>query len=257
MGHKGVGGVGGHSHGAAAAAAPPGGEGSPHLPGRRDAAPTESGGFRAASRLSPNPESPQTPPQAFPQPPDPSLNLPKEPPEPPDSLQSPSRPSLASPKLPGFSQQPSGDPLTPIRTLQPPPQTSWNPRDIPEPPTLPPRTPPQNPLWVPLWHPQTPSGCPPPAAPRPPGPHHVVAGCHVAEVLGQQPAGLLHSPMCRRVQWGPPVLIPHIGVVACLQQQPVGWGWGLEGRITATPPLLPPRPPPQSIPNPIRTLRQR
>lgn len=68
---------------------------------------------------------------------------------------------------------------------------------------------------------------PPPApspipAPKPPGPHRVGQRVHAPTVLRQQAAGILHTPVGRRVQGGPAIPIPELRVVASLKEQPGG-----------------------------------
>lgn len=56
------------------------------------------------------------------------------------------------------------------------------------------------------------------------GPHRVGQRVHAPAVLGQQAAGVLHAPVCRRVQGGPAVPVPELRVVASLKEQPGGQG---------------------------------
>ena len=163
---------------------------------------------------------------------------------PPKLLFKPPQGSPGAPRLTAIPFTPlgggGGSPQSHQNSSGPPPTSPWNPLGTPEAPPPPDPSPNQPPLGPPFGYlsgiPRPPQDAPQLAAPRPPCPHHVVAGRHVAEMLGQQPAGLLHSPVRSRVQRGPPVLVPHIGVVACLQQQPVGLGWGLRGETVGPPP---------------------
>ena len=54
------------------------------------------------------------------------------------------------------------------------------------------------------------------------GPHRMGQRVHAPTVLGQQAAGILHTPVGRRMQRGPAVPIPELRVVASLEEQPRG-----------------------------------
>lgn len=50
--------------------------------------------------------------------------------------------------------------------------------------------------------------------------YHIILRAHITQMLGQEPARLLHTPVRSCMQRCPPVLVPHIRVIACSQQQP-------------------------------------
>lgn len=76
-------------------------------------------------------------------------------------------------------------------------------------------------------HPHSPPSLPTIA--KQPGPHRVGQRIHAPTVLSQQAAGILHTPVGRRMQGGPAVPIPELRVVASLKEQSGGQE-GLQSR---------------------------
>ena len=180
-----------------------------------------------------------------------------EPPQ--DSPQPLFKPPQGSPRAPRLTAIPftplgggGGIPSEPPELFRTPPDFSLEPPKHPRTPPgpLPKPTPFGTPLWVPLWHPQTPSGCPPTGSPSPPLPPPRCCGapCH----RDARPAACRPPPLPSaqpRAAGSTRPCPSHRGrslpaTAAC------GVGVGFEGRNSGTSP-------PQSLPNPIRTLRQR